>query len=83
MPTCKCSLVAGLFKQISPVPKTFGQLSLYSLLQVVKAAHSTSSKRKLADENDLNKGNEIIDQILKERKSSQAYGSPKVLANRG
>ena len=56
----KYSLVAGLFNQNSPVTKVSGQLS------DVKAAHSTSSKRKLDCENDLNVRNEIIDQIIRE-----------------
>ena len=60
MSTGKYSLVAGLFNQNSPVSKTSGQLSSHSPSQGVKAAYSTSSKRKLDDENDLNVGNEII-----------------------
>ena len=74
--TGKYSLVAGLFNQNSPVFKTSGQLSKHSPSQGVKAAHSTSSKRKLDDENDLNVSNEIIDQIVTEKESSQAYGPP-------
>ena len=50
--------------------------STHSPSQGVKAAHSTSSKRKLHDENDLNVGNEIIDQIVTEKESPQAYGPP-------
>ena len=42
--TGKYSLVAGLFNQNSPVPKTSGHLSLNSLSQGVKAADSTSFK---------------------------------------
>ena len=53
-------------------------MSSYSPSQGIKAAHSTSSKRKLDDENDLNVnvGNEIIDQIVTEKESLRAYGSP-------
>ena len=58
------------------VPKASGQLSSHSPSQGVKGAHSTSSKRKLDDENDLNVGNEIIDQTVTEKESSQAYGPP-------
>ena len=76
MSTGKYSLVAGLFNQNSPVPKTSGHLSSHSPSQGVKAAHSSSSKRKLDDENDLNVGNEIIDQIVTEKESPQAYGPP-------
>ena len=80
MSTGKYSLVGGLFNQNSPVPKTSGQLSPHSPSQGVRAAHSTSSKRKLDDENDLNVGNEIIDQIVTEKESPQAYGPP-ILVN--
>ena len=76
MSTDKYSLVAGLFNQNSPVPKTSGHLLSHSPSQGVKTAHSTSSKRKLNDENDLNVGNEIIDQIVTEKESPQAYGPP-------
>ena len=76
MSTGKYSLVAGLFNQNSPVPKTSGQSSTHSPSQGVKTAHSISSKRKLDDENDLNVGNEIIDQIVTEKESPQAYVSP-------
>ena len=76
MSTGKHSLVAGLFNQNTPVPKTSGHLSSHSTSQGVKAAHSTSSKRKLDDENDLNVGNEIIDQIVTEKESPQTYGPP-------
>ena len=76
MSTGKCSLVVGLFNQNSPVPKASVHLSSHSPSQGVKAAHSTSSKRKLHDENDLNVGNEIIDQIVTEKESPQAYGPP-------
>ena len=76
MSTGKYSLVAGLFNQNSPVPKTSGHLSSHSPSQGVKTTHSTSSKRKLDDENDLNVGNEIIDQIVTEKESPQAYGPP-------
>ena len=69
MSTGKYSLVAGLFNQNSPVPKTSGHLSSHSPSQGVKATHSTSSKRKLDDENDLNVGNEIIGQIATETES--------------
>ena len=74
--TSKYSLVAGLLNQNCSVPKTSGHLSSHSTSQGVKAAHSTSSKEKLADENDLNEGNEIIDQILTEKGSLQAYDPP-------
>ena len=57
----KYSLVAGLFNPNSPVPKTSCHLSSHSPSQGVKTAHSTSSKRKLDDEKDLNVGNEISD----------------------
>ena len=60
-------LVAGLFDQNSPVLKTSCHLSSHSPSQGVKVAHSTSSKRKLDDENDLNVGNEIIEQIVTEK----------------
>ena len=76
MSTGKYSLVPGLFKQNSPVPKTSGHLSSDSPSQGVKVAHSTSSKRKFDDENYLNMGNEIIDQIVTEKESPQAYGPP-------
>ena len=78
MSTGKFSLVTGLFKQNSAVPKTSGHLSSHSPCQGVKAAHSTSSKTKLDDENDLNVGNEIIDQLVTEKGSPQAYGPPKL-----
>ena len=55
--TGKYSFVAGLFTQNSPVPKTSGHLPSHYLSQGVKAAYSTSFKRKLDDENDLNMGN--------------------------
>ena len=80
MATGKYSLVAGLFNQNSTVPKTSGYLSSHSPLQGVKAAHSTSFKWKLDDENDLNVGNEIIDQIVPKKGSAQAY-SPVILEN--
>ena len=67
MCTGKYNLVAGLFNQNSPVPKTSGHLSSHSPSQGAKAAHSTSSKRKPDDENDLNVGNEIIVQIVTEK----------------
>ena len=76
MSTGKYSLVDGLFNQNSPVPKTSGQLSSHSPSQGVKAAHSTSSKWKFDDENDLNMGNEIIDQIVTEKESPQTYDPP-------
>ena len=78
MSTGKYSLVACLFNQNSPVPKTFGHLSSHSPSQGVKAAHSNSSKKKLDDENDLNVGNEIIDQIVTEKESPQAYAPPMI-----
>ena len=59
--TCSYTLVTGLFNQNSPVPKTSGHLSSHSPSQGVKAAHSAISKRKLDDENNLNVGNEIIE----------------------
>ena len=74
--TSKYNVIADLFHQNSPVPKTSGSLSSHSASQGVKAAHLTSSKRKLDDENDLNMGNEIIDQIVTEKKSPQAHGPP-------
>ena len=80
MSTVKCSSVAGLFNQNSPVLRTSGHLSSNSSSQVVKAAPSTSSKRKLGDENDLNLSNEIIDQIVMEKESPQSYG-PSILEN--
>ena len=73
MATGKYSLVAGLFNQNSPLPKTSGHLSPHSPSQVVKAAHSTNSKRKLDGENDLNVGNEKIDQIVTEKESFHQY----------
>ena len=76
MSSGKNSLLTGLFNQNSPIPKTSGHLSSPSPSQGVKAAHSTSSKRKLDDENDLNVGSEIIDQIFAEKESPQAYGPP-------
>ena len=76
MSTSKYSLVPGLFNQNSPRPKTSGHLSSDSPSPGVNAAHSTSSKRKFDDENDLNVGNEIIDQIVTEKESPQAYGPP-------
>ena len=76
MSTSKYSLVPGLFNQNSPGPKTSGHLLSDSPSQGVNAAHSTSSKRKFDDENDLNVGNEIIDQIATEKESPQAYGPP-------
>ena len=51
MSTGKYSLVAGLFNHLSSQFPS----------QRVKAAHSTSSKGKHDDKNDLNVGNEIID----------------------
>ena len=53
-----------------------GHLSSHSPSQGVKTAHLTSSKRKLDDENDLNVGNEIIDQIVTEKESFQGNGPP-------
>ena len=76
MSTSKYSLVPGLFNQNSPGPETSGHLSSDSPSPGVNAAHSTSSKRKFDDENDLNVGNEIIDQIVTEKESPQAYGPP-------
>lgn len=49
MSTIRYSLVAALFNQNSPVPKTPGHLSSHSHSQGVKIAHSTSSKKKLGD----------------------------------
>ena len=72
MSTGKYNLVAGLFNQKSPVPKTSGHLSSHSHSQGVKAAHSTSSKRRLDDKNDFNVGNEIIGQIVTDKESPQA-----------
>ena len=51
-------------------------MSSHSPSQGVKAAYSISSKRKLDDKNDLNVGNEIIDQIVTEKESPKAYGPP-------
>lgn len=68
MSTCRYGLEAGLFNQNPAVPKTSGHLSYY-LFQNVKAAHSTSFKRKMDNENDLNLGNEIIEQIVTEKES--------------
>ena len=84
------SLVAGLFNQNSPVPKISGHLSSHSPSQSVKAAHSTSSKRKLDDKNDLNAGNEIIHQIVTQKEPPSIWStniresslcSDKILAN--
>ena len=55
---------------------TSGHLSLYSPFQGEKAPHSTSFKKKLHVESDLNVGNEIIDQIITKKESPQAYGLP-------
>ena len=76
MPTGKYSLVDRLFNQNSPVSKTSGHLSSHSPSQSVKTAQSTNSKRKLDDENNLNVGNEIIDQIVTKKESPQEYGPP-------
>ena len=76
MSTGKHSLVAGLFNQNASVFKTFGQSSSHSPSQGINVAHSISSKRKLEDENDLNVSNEIIEQIVTEKESPQAYDSP-------
>ena len=89
MSTGKNSLVAGLFNQNSPVPKKPVHLSSYSPSQGIKAAHSSSSKRKLDDENDLNVSNEIIDQIATDKEPSvwstnvrkSSLGSDKSLSN--
>ena len=90
MSTGKYSLVAGLFHQNSPVPKTSGDLSTYPPSQGAKAAHSASFERKLDDKNDLNVGNEIIDQIVTEKESPSIWStniresnfcSDKILAN--
>ena len=80
MSTGKYNLVAGLFNKKSPLLKTSGHLSSHFLSQGVKVPHSTSSKRKLDNENDLNVGNEIIDQIFTEKESLQVYG-PSILEN--
>ena len=56
MSTGKYSLVVGLLNENSLVPKSSVHLSSHSPSQGVKAARSTSSKRKLDDENDLNVG---------------------------
>ena len=76
MSTYRYSLVADLFNQNPRVPKTSDHLSSHSPSHGVKAAHSTSSKRKLHDENDFNIGNEIIDQIVADKESSQAHDPP-------
>ena len=78
MSTRKYSLVAGLFNPNSRVPKTPDHLSPHPLSQAVKAAHSTGSKRKLDDENDFNVVNEIIDQTVTEKESTQAYRSSNI-----
>ena len=70
MSTCKYSLVAGLLNQKSSVFKISVHLSLHFPLQVVNAAHLTSSKGKLNDENNLNVGNKIIDHIVTEKEST-------------
>ena len=67
------SLVAVLFNQNSPLPKTSGHLSSHSPSQGIKTAHSTSSKKKFDAENNLNVGNEIIDQIVTEKELPQTY----------
>ena len=74
----KYSLVVGLFNPNSPVPKTPGHLPQHSPSQAVKAAHSTGSKRKLDDENELNVGIEVIDQIVTEKESVQTYRSSNI-----
>ena len=74
--TGKYSLVAGLFNQNSQIPNISGHSSSHSSYHGVMAAHSTSSKTKLYDENDLNVGNEIIDQIATEKESPQAFDPP-------
>ena len=76
MYTGKSSLVADLFNQNSPLPRTSGHLSTHFSSQGVKAAHSTNSKRKLDDENDLNVVNQIIHRIVTEKESPQAFGPP-------
>ena len=60
MSTAKYTLVACLSNNNSPVPKTSVHLPSHFSSHGVKVAHSTSSKRKLDDENDLNVSNEII-----------------------
>ena len=76
MSTGQYNLVACLLNQNSPVPKTSGHLSSHSSSRGIKAAYLTSFKRKHDDENDLNVGNKIIDQIDKKKESPQAYGPP-------
>ena len=76
MYTGKYSLVASLFNQNSPVSKTSCNFSSHSPFQGVEAAHSIISKWKLDDEKDLKVGNEIIDQIVTEKESIQAYDPP-------
>ena len=66
------SLAACLFNQKYQVPKTSGQLPSHFPSQFVKTAHSTSSQRKLGDENCLNVVNEIFDQVLTKKDQRQA-----------
>ena len=80
MSVSKYSLVDSLLNQKFPVPKTSGHLSSHSPSQGIKAPHSTRSKGKLDDKNDLNVGNETINQILAENESPEAYVLP-VLEN--
>ena len=70
MSTCKYSFVAGLLNQKCSVPTTSVHLSSHPPLQVVNEAHSTSSKGKLNDENNLNVGYKIIAQIVTEKEST-------------
>ena len=75
MSTCKYSLVTGLLNQKSSVSKTSVHLSSHSPLQVVNTAHSTSSKGKFNDENNLNVVNKTIDQIVTEKESTPSTWS--------
>ena len=76
MYTGKCSLVACLFNQNSLVSKISCNFSSRSCSQDVEAAHSTIFKWKLDNGKDLKVGNEIIDQIVTKKESTQAYGPP-------
>ena len=80
MSTCKYSLVVGLLSKNSQVPKASGHLSSSSRSQDVKAAHLNGSERKLDDKNDLNVGNEIIDQTVTEKESPQGF-DPAIMKN--
>ena len=56
--------------------KTRGICSLIiTVSRGVKLVHSIGSKKNPDDENDLNMGNKVIDQIVTEKESPQTYGS--------